>query len=60
MTGISAEPYWWQAAPPQDFHIEHWPDRADVVIIGGGYTGFGARQVKNLWKDEEDLSSIPD
>ena len=42
MTGISAEPYWWQAAPPQDFHIEHWPDRADVVIIGGGYTGFGA------------------
>ena len=42
MTGISADPYWWQAAPPQDFHIEHWPDRADVVIIGGGYTGFGA------------------
>jgi len=45
MTGISADPYWWQAAPPQDFHIEHWPDRADVVIIGGGYTGFGARDL---------------
>ena len=42
MTGISADPYWWQAAPPQDFHIDHWPERADVVIIGGGYTGFGA------------------
>ena len=42
MTDISADPYWWQAAPPQDFHIERWPDRADVVIIGGGYTGFGA------------------
>jgi glycine/D-amino acid oxidase-like deaminating enzyme len=42
MTGISADPYWWQATPPQDFHIEHWPDRTDVVIIGGGYTGFGA------------------
>ena len=42
MTGISADPYWWQAAPPQDFHIEQWPERADVVIIGGGYTGFGA------------------
>ena len=42
MTGISADPYWWQAAPPQDFHIGHWPDSADVVIIGGGYTGFGA------------------
>ena len=39
MTGISADPYWWQAAPPQDFHIEHWPDRADVVIIGGGMVG---------------------
>jgi glycine/D-amino acid oxidase-like deaminating enzyme len=42
MTGISADPYWWQAAPPQDFHIDSWPERADVVIIGGGYTGFGA------------------
>ena len=42
MTGISADPYWWQAAPPQDFNIDSWPERADVVIIGGGYTGFGA------------------
>jgi len=42
MKGISANPYWWQAAPPQDFHIDHWPERADVVIIGGGYSGFGA------------------
>jgi len=42
MTGISADPYWWQAAPPQSFHIDSWPERADVVIIGGGYTGFGA------------------
>ena len=42
MTGISADPYWWKAAPPQDFDVDHWPERADVVIIGGGYTGFGA------------------
>ena len=42
MTGISADPYWWQAAPPQDFDVDYWPERADVVIIGGGYTGFGA------------------
>ena len=42
MTGISPDPYWWQAAPPQDFDVDHWPERADVVIIGGGYTGFGA------------------
>ena len=42
MAGISVDPYWWQAAPPRDFHIDTWPERADVVIIGGGYTGFGA------------------
>ena len=42
MTGISPDPYWWQAAPPQDFDVDHWSERADVVIIGGGYTGFGA------------------
>ncbi|MGA0182639.1 MAG: NAD(P)/FAD-dependent oxidoreductase, partial [Candidatus Puniceispirillaceae bacterium] len=42
MTGISDDPYWWQAAPPQDFIIDNWPTRADVVIIGGGYSGFGA------------------
>ena len=42
MTGMSPVPYWWQSAPPQDFDVDHWPERADVVIIGGGYTGFGA------------------
>ena len=42
MTGISDDPYWWHAAPPQDLQIDNWPERADVVIIGGGYTGFGA------------------
>ena len=42
MAGISNDPYWWQAARPQDFHIAQWPDRADVLIIGGGYTGLGA------------------
>ena len=42
MTGISPDPYWWQASPPQDVDVDHWSERADVVIIGGGYTGFGA------------------
>ena len=42
MTDISTDPYWWAAAPPQDFEMDSWPTRADVVIIGGGYTGFGA------------------
>ena len=42
MSVISSTPYWWQAAPPRDYHLEHWPDRVDVLIIGGGFTGFGA------------------
>ena len=42
MKNISTDPYWWSAAPPQDFEMDSWPTRADVVIIGGGYTGFGA------------------
>jgi glycine/D-amino acid oxidase-like deaminating enzyme len=42
MPNISSDPYWWNAAPPQDFQIESWPNQVDVVIIGGGYTGFGA------------------
>jgi len=42
MAVISADPYWWQAAPPKEYHLDDWPKRADVVIIGGGYTGFGA------------------
>ena len=35
MTNISTEPYWWAAAPPQNFEMDSWPTRADVVIIGG-------------------------
>jgi hypothetical protein len=38
--------------------IDQVSPRLYIAYIG--YTGFGARQVKNLWKDEEDLSSIPD
>jgi len=35
-------PYWWEEAPPKNFHVENWPALMDVVIIGGGFTGFGA------------------
>ena len=35
-------PYWWDAAPPADAVPTEWQNRADVVIIGGGFTGFGA------------------
>ncbi len=42
MADILSTPYWWDAAPPQEFNLETWPDQVDVVIIGGGFTGFGA------------------
>ena len=35
-------PYWWDAAPPADAAPTEWQNSADVVIIGGGFTGFGA------------------
>ena len=42
MVQVATTPYWWEAAPPQDFDIGIWPNAVDVVIIGGGFTGFGA------------------
>lgn len=42
MAKISSDPYWWNEAPPQDFYLDEWPTSTDVLIIGGGYTGFGA------------------
>lgn len=35
-------PYWWEAAPPVDSVPAEWQCQADVVIIGAGFTGFGA------------------
>lgn len=32
-------PYWWDAAEPAEVHDNALPERADVAIIGGGYTG---------------------
>ncbi|MGA1021880.1 MAG: NAD(P)/FAD-dependent oxidoreductase [Candidatus Puniceispirillaceae bacterium] len=40
--GIITTPYWWEAAPPAEATPAEWQSRADVVIIGGGFTGFGA------------------
>ncbi len=34
-------PYWWEAAEPAERPGE-LPDRAEVAIIGGGYTGLSA------------------
>ena len=41
-TRLIATPYWWDSAPPADAVPAEWQNRADVVIIGGGFTGFGA------------------
>src|SRR6478609_5516367 len=32
-------PYWWDAAEPAEERDNALPERADVAIIGGGYTG---------------------
>ena len=40
---FKSEPYWWMAAPRPDVDPEEkLPDKADVVIVGSGYTGLSA------------------
>ena len=39
---IITTPYWWDAAPPVDAPLAEWQNCVDVVVIGGGFTGFGA------------------
>jgi len=41
MEALTAAPYWWEEAPPRRLG-HHPPARADVAIIGGGYTGLNA------------------
>jgi glycine/D-amino acid oxidase-like deaminating enzyme len=36
------EPYWWEDAPPQSRAAEPVAARADVAIVGAGYTGLSA------------------
>ncbi len=35
-------PYWWTDAPPSAQVLRELPERADVAVIGGGYTGLSA------------------
>lgn len=35
------QPYWWEAAPPEDAR-DPLPGKADLVIIGSGYAGLSA------------------
>ncbi len=39
---IHNEPYWWEAAPPTTLPQATVASRADVVIVGAGYTGLSA------------------
>lgn len=40
---FKSEPYWWMAAPRPDVEPEaELPGKADVVIVGSGYTGLSA------------------
>lgn len=41
-TGFRAEPYWWDEARPPAPDLDPLPDTADIVIVGGGYTGLSA------------------
>ena len=36
------EPWWWEAAPRPACGTETVPERADVAIVGGGFTGLSA------------------
>jgi glycine/D-amino acid oxidase-like deaminating enzyme len=41
--GFKAEPWWWEAAPRRSADAAvHMPAKADVVIVGSGYTGLAA------------------
>ena len=37
------EPWWWYAAPrPAQSSVDNFPDKADVVVVGSGFTGLSA------------------
>lgn len=39
---FKAEPYWWEQVPRPDLAAKALPARADVVVVGSGYTGLHA------------------
>jgi len=40
--GFLAQPYWWEAAPPETARDEALPSGADLVVIGSGFAGLSA------------------
>ncbi|MGO4836891.1 FAD-dependent oxidoreductase, partial [Rhizobiaceae sp. 2RAB30] len=44
-----AEPFWWERSPrPAELAAQSLPARADVLVIGSGYTGLAAALVLAL------------
>jgi len=39
---FKATPYWWERSSPPEFGEPALPHRADVVVVGSGYTGLNA------------------
>ncbi|MCP4245658.1 MAG: FAD-binding oxidoreductase [bacterium] len=39
------EPWWWRAAPPEAAPVADLPEKADVVVVGAGYTGLMAATI---------------
>ena len=39
---FKSTPYWWEQTPPPDLTAQDLPEKADVVIVGAGYTGLSA------------------
>ncbi|MEP6146274.1 MAG: FAD-binding oxidoreductase, partial [Nisaea sp.] len=42
---FKTEPYWWERTPRPDISAPPLPEKADVVIVGAGYTGLSAALV---------------
>jgi glycine/D-amino acid oxidase-like deaminating enzyme len=42
LPGFKTDPYWWDAAPRPRLEPEPLPPRAEVVIVGSGFTGLSA------------------
>ena len=40
--GFKTDPYWWEAAPPEDPGRDPLPDETDVAIVGSGFCGLAA------------------
>ena len=40
--GLTTKPYWKQPLPDEQMSLQNLPERADVVIIGSGFTGLMA------------------